>query len=90
MKTKSIHGNAVHARIGEWNRFCTLPPRIMFVEFTGEREVIVTMIKKYIDKDGDLVGWDMYHFLNWCANFDLLDDETKSKFKDVSVHFLNL
>ena len=62
----------INARYEKWNRLIVVPqnfPPFISCKGTISQDTVEYQIKKYIEQDGDLEGWEIYHFCNWCMNF---------------------
>ena len=63
-----------------WNRVVKYDNPLPVVEAPTEvfnASGMASMLQKYVDKDGDLEGMELFHFLNWAWNFDRLPAAAK-------------
>lgn len=58
----------------------------------AEPKTIEHMIKQKIAKDGDLIGMDQFHFINWCTGYISMpkEEQTKLQVEAIVRSFNNL
>jgi len=67
---------AVRNKAG-WIRKVQYNNPIPVMEMPMDAGVITHMLKRYVDKDGDLKDWELMHFLNWAWSFNELPHAAK-------------
>ena len=61
------------------NRTNGKPMLIDMYSLSQDAKLIEHMIKRKIANDGDLIGEDQFHFVNWCVGYCNMPKEKQSK-----------